>query len=85
MQKKIVKTVPLKVMQQPGNEIPAEILAKSIVEISEGMKRINETRLTRKALVALIHDNSKIAKSTIEIVLNNLESLEHNYLRRKVQ
>lgn len=49
--------------------------------IADGMKAINSTRLTRKALVALIHDQSKVSKNTIEIVLNNLQDLEHDWLK----
>lgn len=56
--------------------IGSEIIADAIVEISAMMRRIQQTRLSRKALVALIHDHSKISKKTIEIVLNNLTNLE---------
>lgn len=62
-------------------EVPAKIIADSIVEISKAMRVINTTRLTRKAIVTLIHEQSKIARRDIEIVMNNLDSLEQDWLK----
>lgn len=73
----------VEVKQQPNEEVPATVMAKSIVEIANGMKKLNSTRLTRRAIVTLIHENSKVARSTIEVVLNNLESLESTWLKRQ--
>lgn len=64
-------------------EMPVEVLAEEIAKISAAMKRMNETRLTRDAIVALIHDNSRVSKSIIKIVLNNLDSLEATWLKKK--
>jgi hypothetical protein len=75
MKAKIVQPVP------PKEEVPVEVIATSIVQISDAMKAINNTRLTRKAVVALIHDHSKLPKKTIEIVLNNLSELEKTWLK----
>jgi hypothetical protein len=61
---------------------PVGIIERSIVEISKAMQAINKTRLTRKALIVLIHDHSKIARRDIEIVLNCLEHLEEVYLKK---
>lgn len=66
---------------QPPEPVPAEIISTSIVQIASAMKDINSTRLSRKALVALIHDQSKISKRTIEIVLNNIADLERDWLK----
>lgn len=73
----------VQVKQDPEKPIPAEIIAESIETIAKGMRKLNETRLTRRAIIALVHENSKIAKSTIEIVLNNLESLETTWLKKR--
>lgn len=59
---------------------PTVIIAKAIIEISEAMERINRSGLKRRALVALIHDNSKLPKRDIDMVLNNLEFLKQNYV-----
>lgn len=72
------------IVQDPEHPIGAEIIAQSIVDIAEAMKKINETRLTRDAIVTLIHERSKISKRDINIVLNNLEQMESFWLKRKV-
>jgi hypothetical protein len=65
----------------PAQEIPAEIIATSIVKIAEGMEAMRKTRLTRRCIVTLIHEQSKIARRDIEIVLNNLDQLETTWLK----
>ncbi len=70
------------VTQKPEQEpIPAKIIADSIVEIAKGMKLLNTTRLRRKTIIALLHDNTKMGKRDIEIVLDNLLSLEEDWLK----
>lgn len=66
---------------QPDPPISAEIIATAITEIAAGMDKLNTTRLTRKAIVVLIHDQSKLPKKTIDIVLNNLVDLEKDWLK----
>lgn len=73
--------MPAPKITQPAEPIAAEVIASSIVQIADAMRAINSTRLNRRAIVALIHDQSKISKRTIEIVLNNLDSLEHDWLK----
>lgn len=74
------------VVQRENEEpIAAEIIANSIVAISDAMRRIESTRLTRTALVTLIHANSKVPKRDIELVLNNLDDLEHTWLKPKTE
>lgn len=76
------KKLPIK--QDPEKPIPAEIIAQSIVDIAAGMRKLNETRLTRRAIITLIHEHSKIARSQIETVLYNLENLESTWLKKRV-
>ncbi len=61
----------------------AEKIANDIAAIAGALRTMDESRLTRRAIVALIHDNSRIPKKQIEIVLNNLESLEATWLKVK--
>jgi AAA+ superfamily predicted ATPase len=71
------------VKQQDGSTpIPAEVIAQALIDISEGMKKLSNGGLKRKAIVALVHDQSKISKRDIEIVLNNLESLRADWCTR---
>lgn len=69
------------VVKQPEPPIGVEVIASAIAEIGAAMKKIRETRLTRGAIVALIADRSKLGKGTIEIVLNNLDELEKDWLK----
>lgn len=75
--------MPIKVTQPapPAAEIQAEVIASSITQIAEAMNVINGTRLTRRAIVALIHDQSRVPKKTIEVVINNLSCLEADWLK----
>ncbi len=63
------------------DDAPAEIIAQAILDISNGMKAMNNSRLQRRAIVALIHDYSGVSKGTINLVLNNLEALETIWLK----
>lgn len=74
----------LTVTQKPEDPIPAEVIAQSIVDIAKGMKALNATRLSRRAIVTLIHEHSKIARRDIEIVLNNMDSLEETWLKKRL-
>lgn len=76
------KTHSLKIIQDKEKPIAADIMAQAIVDIAEAMQYLNRTRLNRRAVVTLIHEHSKIPRRDIEIVLNNLESLEETWLKR---
>jgi hypothetical protein len=70
-----------KLIQDEANPIPAEIIAESLVKIGDAMRQLSGTRLTRDAVIALIHDKSKVSKATIKIVMNNLDDLELDWLK----
>lgn len=70
------------IVQKPDEEeIPADVIAQEIVKIAKAMQKLSTTKLKRDAIVALIHENSKVARKTIEVVLNNLEQLEKRWLK----
>lgn len=71
----------VKVKQDDAAPVAAEVIAQAIIDIADGMKAMNNSRLKRRAIVALIHDQSKINKGTIEIVLNNLEALRADWCK----
>lgn len=73
----------IKVIQQPGNEFTAEVLAASIRDIAQSTRRMMNAGLKREAVIALIHDHSGVGKSTIKVVLNNLEELDKIWLKEK--
>lgn len=70
------------VKQKEDEEIPHEVMAEAIIEISRGMRKLMNSRLRREAIVVLIKDKSGVNKSVIEIVLNNLEQLEAMWIKR---
>lgn len=76
-----MKTPSVKVITNEANPETVEVIAASILAIAEGMKAVRKTRLTRKAIICLIHDTSRIGKRDIEIVLNSLERLEVDWLK----
>jgi hypothetical protein len=67
------------VTQDADAPVATEILAKSIVEIDKHFKAVLNAGLKRETLVSLIHDSSGIAKGTIRVVLNNLETLKEQW------
>lgn len=82
---KTKKASPLKVVQHPDKPVQAEILAQAIVDVADGVRRMNASRLSRDAIVTLIHDKSRIAKRDIEIILVHLDSLEATWLKKVVK
>lgn len=71
------------VKQVEGAEVPAEVLASSIVAISEGVKKLRAGRLNDKALVLLIQNAApgNVPKSDILAVLDGMAALEKLYLK----
>lgn len=66
-------------MAAEDTEISEEDLVEAIKKISASAQALAKSGLNRRAIVALVHDRSKVAKKTIEIVLNNLEDLAEHY------
>lgn len=74
----------IKVKLNEESPEPVEILAASIPELAQAMKKLNSTRLKRDALVILLHAQSKVGKGEINIILNCLEDLENLFLKKKL-
>lgn len=64
-------------------DVGTEVMAQEIVLISKAMRTINNSRLTREAILILIKEQTKIPKATIQIVLNSLDQLERTYVKAK--
>lgn len=65
----------------PAEEVPAEIIATSIVEIAKGMKALEASRLKRDAIVTLLQHSTKLARRDIIKVLDHLGDLEKTWLK----
>jgi hypothetical protein len=61
--------------------VTKEVLATSIVAISDAVKKLYDGGLNRRAVVALIADDTKLGKGTIETVLNSLLDLRKTYTK----
>lgn len=57
------------------------VLATAILAISESVKQLYGSGLNRKAVVALIADDTKLGKGTIETVLSSLQDLAKTYTK----
>lgn len=71
------------VVQKPGDEIPTEIIARSIREISDGMKKVRAGQLNDRALVLLIQAASGVNQREVRSVLSALDNLAQTYLKKK--
>lgn len=72
------------IIQDPNDQVPAEILASSIKKIAESFKRMRKAGLSDRAIVVLLHDASGVGKPAIKDVLMGLDSLEKLYLKKGV-
>jgi hypothetical protein len=64
-------------------EVPAQIIASSIVAIAEGIRRLRTTRLSDRALLVLIQDAApeKIGLDKIRLVLDTIGQLDRKYVK----
>lgn len=89
--------MPKAMIVQTEPEVPAEILAQSIVDVAEAVKKLRATRLNERALFLLIqhaapnpngkrsYGRSPLSIKQIQAVFEGIESLEREYLKpRKV-
>lgn len=81
------------VKQNPEKEVPTEVLAESIVAISEGIRKLRGGRLTDRALLLLIQDAAPsvghrppkpVSQREIKAVLEGIEGLERLFIKKKV-
>jgi hypothetical protein len=63
------------------------LLPAAIINVSKAVQNLNESRLSRRALVVLIQDSvggpQRISKGNIEDVLNHMSKLADTYLTHK--
>jgi hypothetical protein len=62
-----------------GKAITKAILATSVVAIGDSVQKLLDIGLNRRAIVALIADDTKLGKGTIEAVLDSLVSFRNTY------
>lgn len=72
---------PRVVSKDPENMPAQEILAESIVRISESVAKLKASGLNQDAIIALIKDDTGFGKGTIQTVLDSLAGLKKKYCR----
>lgn len=79
----------VKIVQQPGAEpVPAEIIAQSVKDIAEALRKLRDGRLNDRALVLLIQHAApssgphSVSGRQVRTVLDAIENLERTYLRK---
>ncbi len=83
MENKIIKKVVVK--NNDENPIPTEIIAESIIKISDAITKMKSTKLTDRVIYLLIKDSisgSNIGLRDIETVLNAAKDLSKNYIKK---
>ena len=78
----------LAVVQDQQDEIATEVLAREIVAISEGLKRLRAGRLNDRALVLLVQHatpavrSKAISRAVVVAVLQGIEQLAATYTKK---
>lgn len=73
----------IKVIQPEKKEdqIPLEILATHIRDVAELGRKINNSKLSRRAICVLMHDATGLSMTIVSQVLDALPQLEKKYLK----
>lgn len=76
----------LKVVQPapPVEEVAAEVIASSIVQIADALRKLRNTRLNDRALVLLIQNAAvgSVSQRDVKNVLAGIAALEATYLKK---
>lgn len=72
----------VKVIQDKEKPVSTQILAQSIVEISDGFKKLKSGGLNDRAIEVLLVDSTGVSKTDIRRVLSGLGALATNYVRK---
>lgn len=75
----------IKIKKDEAQPESVELLAQSIVKISNGFEQLLKLSLTEAAYIVLLQNmigNAKISKQQIKLVLNNLPRLKAWYVKK---
>ena len=72
-----------KVVKDPENIIPVEVFEQAIIDISKGIKKLNQSKLSKRAIYVLVQDSvpSGVGMTEIVAVISALENLEKKYIK----
>ena len=83
-EKKVVQTIRIKTDEE--NPVDVELIAEAIIQVAESFEKINDSQLSRRAIVLLLQDMigvGRIGKQQIELVLDNAARLKEDYIKKK--
>ena len=75
----------IKIKKDEENPEPIELLAKSIIQVSDGFEKILSGSLNKKAIVVLLQHGigtGNITQQQIMLVLDNLPRLKAWYIKK---
>lgn len=73
----------MKVIQNPEDQVPAEVLAESIKKIGTAVEKLSAAGLSERAIVLLLQNASGESKTATQNVLWGLRNLEKLFLKPK--
>ncbi len=79
--KKRSKIFDAKVVQDEEHPVTQEVLATAITQIAESVQKLYRSGLNRRAVIALVADDTKLGKGTIRAVLDSLLDLSKTYTK----
>lgn len=62
-------------------DAPLEVIASSIIKLADGIQKLNESGLTEKAVLLLLHDATGVNKKEIAKILKAAPLLADRYVR----
>jgi len=74
------QTVTIKTDEE--NPEPIELIAQAIIDLSDAFKKIESSRLTKRAIILLIKDRCYVNMKDIEIILDIAPKLKDYYIKK---
>ena len=75
---------PMRIKKNPEKPVPVDVMEQAIVEIAARFKKLNASRLSRRAIVLLVQDAAGaglVSRSAVEAVLDAAQNLDKYYLK----
>lgn len=74
-------TTRVNITQDPEKPVEKNILALAIKDISTALKRLQQSGVTKEAIIVLVKDRTRLSKEDIKTVFAALSQLEQDFVR----
>ena len=71
----------MKIEKDVANPVDRVVLEQAILDIAEGVKELNRSKLNTHAVVVLLAHSTGESMKTIKCVLAGISDLKHRYLK----